>query len=174
MKLAYDFDIDDWQSFQRYHFSASATYRRMRNMARLLLPVILGIALGVYYFQFGFEPIFFVILGLVAVLWFIFYPPFFDRRVLRKVLQQVREGKMENLFGRREVELLPDAIRVTTPVSETVYRAAAVVKTVETPDAFLLYTSAIQAMIIPKRKISEVELHAVREFLQQHCPVPVA
>src|SRR4051812_22562602 len=107
MKLAFEFDLEDWTSFQRHHYSTSPAYRRMRNAARLVLPAIVLLVISLSLLLHQDEPILFIILGISALLWFIFYPRMFDRRVMRKSAQFLREGKMENMFGRREIEFLP-------------------------------------------------------------------
>src|SRR5882724_9769508 len=168
MKLSYDFDLDDWTAFQRYHYSKSPTYRRMRNITRILFPVAALLFITSRFLSRGFDPLYFGIFAVFAVAWFVLYPRWFDRKVIRRSNQFLREGKTDSMFGRREIELLPDRVHIISPSGETTYRSSAITKIAETPDALLLYVSSIQALILPRRKLSEAEFQQATTFVQQH------
>jgi len=168
MKLSYPFDLDDWTSFQRHHFNRSPGYRRLRMFSRFVFPV-LAIALIISRISAGgFDPIFCGFFALFAVIWFVFYPRWFDRKLIRRSTQFLNEGNNDSLFGTREIELLPDRIHVVSPAGETTYRASAVKKIVETPDALLLYISSLQALVFPRKKLSESEYDQVKTLAEQY------
>ena len=168
MKLTFDFDIEDWNSFQRYHYSVSPTYRRLRTYIRLLFPAVALLMIVLRYRQHGLDPTHLGIFTVVATIWFLFYPRWMDRRVIRRSNQFLKEGRNDGLFGPREMELFPDRIHTTTSSGEATYRSNALKKIVETPDALLFYVSSIQALVIPKRKVSSDAFQQAVDFAQAH------
>ncbi|MEP6669882.1 MAG: YcxB family protein [Chthoniobacter sp.] len=174
MKLSYEFDHDDWISFHRYHYSVSPTYRRMRNYARIMFPVAALFLIGTHYLNRGFDPVHIGLFTAVSVAWFFLYPLWVDRRVIRRTNQFLREGDSSGMFGRREIELLPDTVHIATTKGETTYKAAAITKVVETADALLLYVSSLQAVILPRRKLSPEEFQQAVSFAQQYYVPPAA
>ena len=168
MKLTYDFQLEDWTAFQRYHFSASPSYRRIRNLTRIFLPAALLLLFLIRFLRHGFDPILFTICAVPAAIWFLSYPRWFDHRVIRRSLQMLREGNTATMFGRRDLELLPDRLHIVSPMGETTFRAAAISKIVESPEALLLYVSPVQAVILPKQKLSATDFAQAKEFVHQH------
>ena len=83
MKFTYDFDIDDWNSFQRYHFSESPTYIRMRNITRILFPVAALLLVLSRFLKQGFDPLLFGIFAGFSAAWFTLYPRWFDRKAIK-------------------------------------------------------------------------------------------
>jgi len=168
MKLTYDFDLDDWNLFQRYHYSASPIYRRMRNVTRILFPVAALLIMTSHFLSHGFDLLYFGLFAVFSAAWFMLYPRWFDRRVIRRSNQFLKEGNNDSMFGLREIELFPDRVHVISPSGETTYRASAITKCVEAPEALLLYVSSIQALVLPKRKLSESDFQQATEFVQRH------
>lgn len=140
----------------------------MRNYARILFPVAALLFIGSHYLTHGFDPVHIGIFAAVAVAWFFLYPLWVDRRILRSSNRLLHEGNTGNLFGRWEVELLPDKVHIASSSTETTYRASTITKVVETGDMLLLYVSSIQAVVIPKRKLSPEEFQEASAFAQQH------
>ena len=168
MKLSYDFDIEDLNSFQRFHYSVSPTYRRMRRYVRFLFPAAALFFIVTHYLRQGFDPLYVGIFGSVAIVWFVLYPRFFDRRIIRRSNQLVREGNTGGMFGPCEIELLPDRVHITSSSGETSYRASAITKVVETTDLLLLYVSSIHALVLPRRKLSPRDFQQATAFAQQY------
>src|SRR5271156_4320219 len=109
MKLAYDFDIDDWKSFQRYHYSVSPTYRRTRWRGRMIVPAAMVLLMIVSLKLDGFDLIRESCLLFFAIAWYFLYLRLLDRRVARNIEKFLLEGDTKRLFGPREVELLPES-----------------------------------------------------------------
>jgi len=168
MKFSYDFDIDDWMGYQRHRYNISPTYRRMRNYSRMAFPVAALLFIFSHYLTHGFDPMHIGIFAAVSVAWFFLYPLWFDRRIRRNSNRLLREGNTSNLFGRWEVELLPDSVHIASSSTETTYRASGITKIEETADALLLYVSPIQAVILPRRKLSPEEFQQAAVFARQH------
>jgi hypothetical protein len=168
MKLAYDFNLEDWSSFQRFHYSTSPSCRRMRNMGRILLPVAVLLLITSQFLRRRFDPVYFGIFATFSIVWFILYPRWFDAKIIRRSTQFLKEGNTDSMFGRREIELLPDRVHIISPSGEATYHASAITKTVETPNALLLYVSSIQALILPRRKLSDADFQQAAVFVREH------
>jgi hypothetical protein len=115
MKLAYDFNLEDWSSFQRFHYSTSPSCRRMRNMGRILLPVAVLLLITSQFLRRRFDPVYFGIFATFSIVWFILYPRWFDAKIIRRSTQFLKEGNTDSMFGRREIELLPDRVHIISP-----------------------------------------------------------
>jgi len=174
MKLCYDFDIEDLTAFQRYHYSNSPAYRRKRNVNRVLFPIAASLLVTSRFLRHGFDPIYLGIFAVLAVAWFVLYPRWFDRKVIRRSNQFLREGKTDGMFGRREIEFFLDKVHIVSPSGETTYRSSAITKIVETPDALLLYVSSVPALILPRRKLSESDFQQAARFVRQHYATQAA
>jgi YcxB-like protein len=72
------------------------------------------------------------------------------------------------MLGKRELELTPEGVKSISTIGESFYKAEAIWKVTTTPDVLLLYISELQAIIIPRAKLSTEEWCAAKEFAQAH------
>ena len=157
MKLSFDFDMDDWLSFQRYALGHLPSYRRLRFFQRFSCPAAFIIFIVVHNFQRGqFDLLFAGLFGSAAVLWMLFYPAFYNWRIInrsRKQLLKDRKKSGDSDVEHREIEMLPDSLRSATPLAESTIKAAAITKVEVTRDALLLYTGSSSTIVVPRRKL---------------------
>jgi hypothetical protein len=76
-------------------------------------------------------------------------------RVNKSIRKMLKEGKNKDLLGRRTMEFTSDKIICHTEHSDSVSDVKLVEKFREDEYAFYLYTSAIQAYMIPKRVLGK-------------------
>ena len=137
-------------------------------MGRILLPVAVLLLITSQFLRRRFDPVYFGIFATFSIVWFILYPRWFDAKNIRRSTQFLKEGNHDSMFGRREIELLPERVHIISSSGEATYRASAITKTVETPDALLLYVSSIQALILPRQKLSDADFQQAAAFVREH------
>lgn len=100
----------------------------------------------------------------MGILWFIFYPKYFYRHVLRQVRKMLKEGKSDGLLGEHLLVVSEEGIVETTSKGEMKANWSSMEKFAEDEHCFYLYNTALSACIIPKREIEDVE--KLRTYIQ--------
>lgn len=169
MKLAFDFDTQDWRIYLREVWLTSREHRRRRLILRLLLPI--GLLMMLFGFAWhpgqGFELADWGIVAL-AVAWALFSPLLVDFGSMRAMMRQVKAEGNRNLFGRRELELAPEEVTSISAMGTMHYKAGAILEVRVTPGLLLLFVAELQAIVIPRAKIAEGEWEATVKFAKAH------
>ena len=166
LKLTYHVTEEDYLNFNLFHLKHSKTainaMRAQRFMgpgifilASIILPSILDIP-----FLFLFTPLF-----IASVLWFVYFPDRFYKRVTSSVKKMLREGKNEHLIGEHVMVMTDEGIVETSPASEMKVNWSGIKQLNENEQYFFLFNSSMSAFIVPKRDLPNVE--EIREYLKE-------
>lgn len=90
---------------------------------------------------------------LIAGVYFMLVPTLIKRSVRNRVNSMLREPENEHVLDEAEVILSDTGIVDKDKSSESKYSWEAIVKKVETPGSYYLYTNSYHAILIPKRAI---------------------
>jgi hypothetical protein len=101
---------------------------------------------------------------IVGILWVIFYPKYFQTRILSQTKNMIREGKNEGLLGEHTMTLSEDGIVDSNPNGETKVNWSGIIKFTEDSSNLYLYNSSVSAYIIPKRELKDLE--GLRNFMK--------
>lgn len=165
MEIKYYLEETDYVNFNVFHMQQSKTATKLIMLQRFLTPAIYLVA--AYFFAKiidGSYILSFIVFGLVALFWVIYYPKYYLKQVRRHVQKMLKEGNNENLLGEHVMTLTDEKVidRSRGGVTEVEWSAFESLK--EDDEYFFLYNSAVSALILPKRDMENVE--EVKSFLR--------
>ena len=85
------------------------------------------------------------------VLFAVFAVPYINWRTRTAARRLLGEGRNEGFYGECEVILEPEGIRETRPSGSTTRNWSAVERVAVTPQHLFVYTSGIEAFVVPRR-----------------------
>lgn len=176
MTVRYDIGIDDILAFQRDYFSTSRLFRRQVAWVRLLyvclamlmiIPIIGNIAAQASQgTNPGIDIIILIPLLMLSLAFFAKrYMMFFNLKNAKKMYLQPGN---DIYFGQKEITLSEDGITITDTGTETKISWQYILKVNDTPEHFLVYTSALNAVIIPKRCLTGEQPSELRELFGRY------
>lgn len=160
MTITYKLDETDLQQFYRFHYWYSPDKKWFRIRRRLYsASLTYAIAFFLLWVDIKDEknasvaPLLIICLALFVVMFFISKYTFLFR-IEKSIEKILREGKNKDVFGNQVVELQDDKIITRTENSQSAYNLDVIEKIREDDNAFYVYTSSLQAIVIPKRAVT--------------------
>ena len=153
-EITFDFDIKDWEAFQRLHMSQSKQFRRTKLIMILLPPVLFSTMLLIGYWKSGVvNPVSVFFFAFFAIIWILFYP----KRLLSQTIKRARKmlekhGKM-SFMGLHKIRFNEKGVSFTNPESNYSVMWGDLSHVIHTKEHYFLYNSPASAIIIPKKKI---------------------
>lgn len=158
MKVSYELTRDDLAAFIEFHQHTSPTARRQKVgclsvlfCAMMILPVgillttdepVLETAIDIWPLLLG--PI---LVGVLA-------SPYIRLRTRQMSNRLLSEGKNNGFYGECELELGDDSLVETRPSGSTSRNWTSVERIVTTPSHLFVYTSGIEAYVVPRQAFS--------------------
>jgi hypothetical protein len=107
---------------------------------------------------------------LAGVLASILYPQVNRKATIRRVKKLLAEGDNKTLLGHQVISFSPEGIFAKSQTSESKITWSAIDKVTQTDKHFFLYTSSINALVIPKKCFrSEKESKEFWDYINQYC-----
>ncbi|MEH7253690.1 YcxB family protein [Neobacillus niacini] len=165
MEIKYNLTEEDYVKFNLFHIKNSDSASKSLNMQRYSIPFIYLIVAYLFSnladipFLYAFIPFLFV-----GILWVVFYPKYFQNRIISQTKKMIREGKNEGLLGEHTMLLTEEGIVDTNPTGETKVKWSGIIKMKEDQANLYLYNSSVSAYILPKREFKDLE--EVRSYFE--------
>lgn len=162
MTAEYEITKDDLTAFNLYHHRHSPTARR-QYLRSWFVPAFIWLLIfsGIWYLadQGRGTPLrtFLDLLPLFSgVPLYLLYFPWAYRRKLRKMVDgMVSEGKNRGLFNRHRVTISPEGVADSSEHGQTSTAWQGVEKVAAADEHVFIYTSALAAIIVPRRAFSD-------------------
>ncbi|MFP7298762.1 YcxB family protein [Neobacillus niacini] len=158
MEIKYNLTEEDYLKFNMFHISHSESANKSLKTQRFATPFVYIIFAYIFAniadIPFLYSLIPFLIVG---ILWVIFYPKYFQSRILSQTKKMIREGKNEGLLGEHTMILSEEGIVDSNTKGETKVHWSGIIKLVEDESNLYVYNSSVSAYIIPKRELNDVE-----------------
>ena len=165
MEFQYELTEEDVVAFNVYHVKNSNLGRKSLRWQRVVSPLLF--LLFAFFLSVSTEletgPLF-VVFGLTAILWAIYYPKYFYWHVTRQVRKALKEGKNDGLVGSHVLKMNKQGLTDISSNGESKMTREAAKQFKEDVGHFYLYNSAVSAVIIPKR---DVDAEAFRKFVNK-------
>lgn len=167
MKLSFDITIDDVVAFHSYHFDAALAAGRKKRISSYGFAALVLSVLGIVCYLDFKSPVYLAIYGVMAVITMAVGVTGWSAKssMLKRVRRQAENKENANLFGAYTMEFDDGKVRIAGGKSEETLQWAAFVRFIEAPEYFFPYLSAQQALIVPKRAMTEAEVGGLRELL---------
>ncbi len=165
MELEYQFEEGDLLAFLDHHMQhseAARDIRRRQTYGYAFLFVIFGLVF--WFFGEAALAIAILVLGPLWIAWW----PARSRQIYRKqALKMYREGQNPLFEGPHVLKLDEAGLVATTPKAEARFALTSVQRVVDTPDYLFVYLGAMQAFIVPRRRVSRGDVTAFAAQLQR-------
>lgn len=160
----YELTKADYVDFNLCHAKHSKQFKKMLLIYRILGPII--ILIGGYYIT-GYKDVMgIVIFSIAAILWAIFFPKTHFKSMERNVKKLIDEGKDTSLFELRKVQIDEKGITEESIEEGIFKRWNKIVKIETSMDNVFLYTSDLDALIVPRKIIgSDQAVQGLIEFI---------
>jgi hypothetical protein len=162
MTAEYELTKEDWSAFNFYHHFHSPTARRQYLRAWISsVLVVLLVCLGVSVLASLNSPTpgstFLSLLPLYSGVLFclLWFPWAYRRKVNKIVAGMIGEGRNRTLFGKQRVTISRDSISRSSDFDQTTIAWSAIERVVKGKDYAFVYTSALTAIIVPRRAFAD-------------------
>ena len=145
----------------------SRTHQRGLWLVRLMLP---GLAIAIAAYTLLLRPERLpgtVLLSILAILWFLFWPAFRRSNISNLVKRLMRERSNAPILGEHVVTVDDHTIHIVYPAGTSEIRWACIVDLREDERLLLLYMSSIHVLIFPKDRIDAAILNRLKEQARQ-------
>ena len=125
------------------------------DLAELAVPILVAIILlsnakGVFV---GAA----LVSALFASLWYYFYPTWLRSIMRRQAKKLYAEGRNSGTIGKHAITLHAENLTEQSDAGQATFKWETIEKVVKTDDFILIYTSSLQAHVIPRRSFATVE-----------------
>jgi YcxB-like protein len=170
MELEYRFEESDLLAFLDHHMQyseAARDIRRRQTYGYAFLFAVFGLVF--WFFGEAALAIAFLVLGPVWIAWW----PTRSRQIYRKqALAMYREGQNPLFEGAHVLRLDDTGLVATTPKAEARFALTGIQRIVETPDYIFVYLGAMQAFIVPRRRVSRGDVDIFVQELRRRTGAP--
>jgi hypothetical protein len=169
MEINYRLTEEDYLKFNLFHINNSESANKSLKTQRFATPFVY-IIFAYIFANIADIPFLYALIPflIVGILWVIFYPRYFQSRILSQTTKMIREGKNEGLLGEHTMTLSDEGIVDSNPNGETRVNWTGIIKLVEDESNLYVYISSVSAYIIPKKDLTNVE--DVREYIKSKLP----
>ena len=170
MELEYQLEEEDLLAFSEYHLAHSPSNREVRRRQTYGYAVLFAV-FGLIFLVFGEAAlaIAFLVLG---PLWIAYWPWRVKQIQRKQLLARYREGKNPVLEGPVVLGIDEDGLTSVNSMSQSRTSFAAVQRVADTPDHFFVYLGAVQAMVIPRRRVSRGDADIFVQELRRRIGAP--
>ena len=162
MTAEFELTQADWSAFNHYHHYHSPTARRQYLQAWFipaLALLLICLAIWVLASRSSGTPgaTFVALLPLFSAvpLQLALFPLLYRRKVKKIVAGMLGEGRNRTLLGKQRVTISPEGITKTGDFDRLVVAWGGVERVVKTNDHAFVYTSALSAIIVPRRGFTD-------------------
>jgi uncharacterized membrane protein YbhN (UPF0104 family) len=171
MNIEFERTIDDVIDFNLFHMAHSSSLKKQVLITQVLIGVlIIPLVFCVLYLMFNLANAFTIIASILAgIAIFALYPQIVRKSTTSRIRKMLSEGSNKAMLGHQVVSLLPEGIFSKNQATESKINWSAVEKVVQSEKHFFLYTSSINALVIPKISFSsEKEKGEFLEYVNTH------
>jgi hypothetical protein len=171
MNIEFERTIQDVIDFNLFHMAHSSTIKRQLLLMQVLtgllvIPLVFSIFYLLYHSIDAFAIIVSVLAGVIA---FALYPQSNRKSTIKRIRKVLSEGNNNALLGRQVVSLSPEGVFIKNQAAESKFIWSAVDKIAENDKHVYLYTSSINALVIPKNCFqSEKEKQEFLEYINKY------
>lgn len=164
INLQFTIDRDDLRAFSRAFYDHSPTVKASLRRSQWVFPILMVIASSYFFFRHGgASPFVFVVAGL---LWFLCYPAYFRRHLVKATEKLLKEGSHEKSLGSYIVSLGEEGLWSESPTGEAKYKWEAVDRILLTDSHLHIYLVGLSGYPIPRRMIDDPKIHEAKAFIE--------
>jgi hypothetical protein len=152
MNIEFERTIQDVVDFNLFHMAHSPSIKKQMLLMQVLTGVlVIPLVFSIFYLVYHSINFFTFIVSISAGAFaFALYPQSSRKSTISRIKKMLSEGNNKALLGHQVVSLSPEGIFVKNQTAESKIIWSTVDKVVENEKHIYLYTSSINALVIPK------------------------
>lgn len=164
VQIHYELTEEDYIRFNLSHIKRSKTGKRMLLQQQVIGPIIfLGAAFALATWFQATDWWLYGIYGVSSILWFLYYPKYFERHIRKQTRRFIEERGNEGLIGLHTLDMNEEGLRDQNEFGETRVSWSGIQEVVEEDDYVYVYNTSVSAYILPKRG---QDMEEVRRWLK--------
>lgn len=148
VRISFQVGADDYLNYQLYIASQSPQIGARRKKARIFV-TLLYVAVAIVLSLYGMYEIAAVV-GVFAVLWFLFYPLQERRRYVKHFEKHIRENFRDRLDQKSELTITDRQLTLRDPKNVGKIQISELKEMVELPTLYMLRFNGGQSILLPK------------------------
>ncbi|NMH89117.1 YcxB family protein [Flavivirga algicola] len=152
MKINYKLTNEDFLEYQLYTSSKSELHKKRRRNSRIMIP-ILFLLYGLYLTKRDQNFIGIVLFGIVASVWFIFYPKYSKWRYKNHFKKHVEENYKNRINKPVELDFDKNSVNAKDFTTESKINGTELKQLIETKDHFFIKLATDLSLVVPKLSI---------------------
>lgn len=169
MEIIHRLKAKDYIQFNLFQIEHSGSLRKKLKWQRLIATVLfVALAVFAYIFLTRFSLVVAGIFLLIGAFWYIYFPTFSKKQVVKSTEKAIARGHLSTLFD--EVRLKMDASGIEEITSQGSHMVLwPEIEAIDfTPDAIYFFTAQASAIIIPQTSLAPGEYDELKELIDQH------
>jgi hypothetical protein len=154
MQIEFDFDMNDWMALQTNRINTLKQMKALHMIMVLMMPAASCVMIIYEILTHEFSLTGLIVYAIISLLWVLFVPKWYKKRVLARVRKQIEDGDNSGILGKQTLIFTDDGITQITNEAKYETKWSGIKKLVEIKDYYFLYNTAVSAIIIPKQKIA--------------------
>lgn len=158
MNLSFILTEEDIIRFNVFHINRSPKRKKVIFWQKVLTPIFFFL-LAFLFSRITDQPqIFLFILAAIAgVVWFFYYPKYFQHSVTRQVTNAVKKKRVKMKTGQYQLLMTDKGYTYVKPEGRQRESWKSIEEFVEDEETFYLYNSPYSAIVLPKRELEKPE-----------------
>lgn len=157
MEIEFDFDVNDWEAFQKHHLQNSKQFNRTKIILTFIFPALVCAILYHNFLEDDLNLTSVFIFSTAAVLWIIFFPKRLIKRSLRNSKRMIEREDNSGILGNHKIIITNEGIEHIISGAEAKMKWSSFNNIEESVNHYFLYSSSVSALVIPKDKIDDID-----------------
>jgi hypothetical protein len=164
---SFNVNKEDVLALRWHYYSSSPTVRKTRVWGQLTIPLVMVLLAfsNVYHAPGHHAPA--IILLVLAAVWALFYPRYYNWYLLRKAEKMFKETSYQKAFGAYKITLDEDGIISASPVGESKHSWSAVHRVLLTAHHLLIFLAGPQGYTIPRIQVPDTTIQDMKAFAEK-------
>lgn len=171
MKLEFSLEAQDYLTHQLFLASINDRIKAKRTRGRIIVPAFYLVIAFLFYDpeHIGYT----VMIGVLAILWLLFYPLYETKRYINHYEAFILENHKSNFGKPNHLEIQEDHLYARDRTSEAKVSFEEIQTIYELPAHYLVRLGSAQSFIIPKKQVDESELKTALERIAQQLSISI-
>lgn len=171
MEITHHLVAEDYIQFNLFQVHHSDQLRKRLHVQRWVMTIVF-ILIGLVAFNLltRFRTLVLLVFLLISVFWYVYFPTFSEKQVIRSTEKKMAHGQLTNLFDEVKIQFDEEGIKEITTQGTYVSSWKEIESMKMTPEYLYIYLTKESAIIIPKRTLTAEEVVQLEALLQNYYP----
>ena len=170
ISASFNFSRDDALALAWHYYSASRTVQKARLWGQFTCPLVMIWIAAMNFYQDPGQGRLSVFLLVVAVVWALFYPRYYNSHLLRTAAKMFKETSYQKTFGPCSIALDDDGIVSSSQVGEGKYNWSSVDRVLLTHHHLFIFLAGPHGYAIPRNQVPDTTIQQMKEFAEGKIP----